>query len=256
MTNLRKTPSPGQEIVTTVPAGDFLHVVGANKGWLEVRHPSGQGFVSGDLVEPALVKISKEVAFDAGTFEPEREVLIELMAALGSLGGLAIVDGTVLYPQRDSKIGFARAAAVRSFVQSLVPPPERGRSRVYVKVNSSTKSDVSQDTVLVTLLAVPLNDIVRATIANTMHSSSGVLIDLDLSRLPAGFEAQAHPKKPVPPPTICASGSQCVSVQVPKVANSIDLREGLRQVQNVQPPIKQPVDDILGIKEKLKLFRF
>jgi hypothetical protein len=42
--------------------------------WLEVRHPVfGSGFISGDLVEPALVRVSKVISFDKGSSELTKE---------------------------------------------------------------------------------------------------------------------------------------------------------------------------------------
>ncbi len=255
--NLRTKPGAGQELVTTVAPGEFLEVVRATPGrtWLEVRHSTaGQGFISGDLVEPALVNINKMVAFEPDAFEPTKEVLVDLTAAFGSLGGVAIVDGSVAYSQRDSRIGFARAAAVRSFVQSLLVPPEKSPSRVYVRLREDLKSDIPSGKVLVTLQGLPLNRSVRAAIARTVGNNSSILLDLDSTRSIPDSELPADAQSSAPIANICARGSQCIAV--PNVIRPTELKEGLGEVTNVQPPMKQSPLGVDGMRTKLKLLRF
>jgi uncharacterized protein YgiM (DUF1202 family) len=255
--NIRSAAGTDQNVVSSVAAGEFLEVVGAtkNKTWLEVRHPTeGQGYISGDLVEPALVDISKTITFeDPGAFEPTKEMLVNLTGAFGALGGVAIVDGWVTYPKDDAKIGIARAAAVRSFVQSLLSPPDKNRSRVYIKIKEDSKSEVPKGNVVVTLVSLPLNQAVRVTIAQTVGKDTGIKLDLPPSSITDSEPTSDGAPSP-PIANICTQPNQCKSV--PNVITRSELKDTLGQVMNVQPPSIQPPRGVEGIRNTLKLLRF
>jgi hypothetical protein len=74
--NLREGVGVQSAVKRAIPPGEVLEVIGASPGqpWLEVRHPVfGSGFISGDLVEPALVRVSKVISFDKGSSELTKE---------------------------------------------------------------------------------------------------------------------------------------------------------------------------------------
>jgi Caspase domain len=245
--NLRRAPGVGQPVVSSVAQGEFLEVIRTSKGrtWLEVRHPrAGQAYISGDLVEPALLEITKTVPFEASEFRPTEASLIELTTAFGLLGGVAIVEAAVEYPPADAKFGFARAAAVRTFVESVLPRPEK--SRVYVHLRENSTSKLEPNKVLVRLIGLPLNRSVRTSIAQMVKENSRVELDV---QLPSDLQTL-----PTASATVCTANNECKDL--PTVTDREDIKKAIEDVRKVQPATKGPGGELDLIRNNLKLFRF
>lgn len=247
--NLRSGPGASQAVISAVAPGEFLEVVrtSSNKNWLQVRHPIvGMAFVSGDLVESALVEVTKSVQFGDGEFRPTEDSLVQLTAAFGLLGGIVATEAAVEYPKGDGKVGFARAAAVRTFVESLLSPPGNEKSRVYIHVKEVKDGGFLPHSVQVRVRGLPLNRAVRAAVAQSMKGDAALVLDI---QVPTDLTTLSDSTA-----TICVGESDCR--EVPKVTSRDDLEKAIQESKRIEPRVMQIEPDIKTIQNRLKILRF
>jgi caspase domain-containing protein/SH3 domain-containing protein len=171
--NLRKLPDPRSPVTTSIPGGQLLQVLGTTPGrtWLLVKHGKlGSGYVSGDLVEPALMTFDKFITFDAQKYELTETIKQDLATTFTLLGGVAIVDGYVEYPETSNIVDLTRASLTAKYISELATQADSSKkSRLYISIRpaSNTASAVKPDTVHVVLLALPLDPETRARLAQS-----------------------------------------------------------------------------------------
>ncbi|MGY3494224.1 caspase family protein [Bradyrhizobium sp. USDA 4502] len=187
---LREMADPQSPPKAVIPAGEFLQVMSTSPGrtWLLVKHASlGSGYVSGDLIEAALMKLSKLVTFQPNQFELDENAKIQLLGAYGLLGGVAIVDAVAEYPDTDGTLGFARASGAAKFVSDVATPHEPNRkSQLYIAVRASKdKASVAAGSVRMTILGLPLDRKTRAALAQVYQSGTPINLDIVKSANPA-----------------------------------------------------------------------
>jgi hypothetical protein len=181
---LRAAPGTDAAKLTAVRAGELLEVIGTSPGqtWLQVRHPQiGAGYVSGNLIEAALMKLSKSVSFEPNKTEMSDTGKAELIAAFGLLGGVASVDAVIEYPSGDGPLGFARASLTRSFLEKLGTDErksEPARLSVAIRADRGVESVVQRNTIRVTVLGLPLDQTTRAALARAGATGSSILLDV------------------------------------------------------------------------------
>jgi uncharacterized protein YgiM (DUF1202 family) len=191
--NLRKLADPRSPVTTSIPGGQLLQVLGTTPGrtWLLVKHAKlGAGYVSGDLVEPALMTFDKSITFDAQQYVLTEGIKRDLTTTFSLLGGVAIVDGYVEYPETNNVLDIARASLTAKYITELATQADSSKkSRLYISVRpgSNTVSSFKPDTVRVVLLALSLDADTRARLAQ-----SGANITLE----PVVIGTSASPKPP------------------------------------------------------------
>ena len=208
--NLRKIADPQSPVITSVAAGEILQVLGTTPGrsWLLVKHVRGTGYVSGDLVEPALMTFDKFITFDAQQYELSDEMKRDLVATFSLLGGVALVDGYVEYSESGSLLDVARASTTAKFIAELSTQADPSRkSRLYVSARSRSNALVSlkPNAVRLVMLALPLDTQTRARLAQ-----SGAAITLEPLALgpsvppdPPNWKSPPDvPQNPPPGPTV------------------------------------------------------
>lgn len=210
---LRKAPGVQSAVSTSIAGGELLQVIGTSPGktWLQVKHPKGSGYVSGDLVEPALLTFEKSIPFDDQQYELPEATKQDLVATFSLLGGVAIVDGYVEYSDPTSIVGLTRASLTAKYLSQLATQADASKqSRVYISVRprSDASEPLKQNTVRLVLLGFPLDSQTRARLVK-----SGSNVALEAVSL-------GETKQPVPTsdPTCCGSGNELPSAnQVQKV---------------------------------------
>jgi hypothetical protein len=194
---LRSAATSAARAVAVVPAGQLLEVIGtsSDRAWIQVRHKMyGTGYVSGDYVEAALVKLSKAVSFDANAFELSEKAKAELAASFGALGGVLVVDAAIDYSVNEAAIGFARATLASEFIENLAVPARVSSNapRLFISVRPVTPDKIEPNTIRATILCLPLDQKTRTALAQVFRSGQPVVLDLnDAAVEPAG--SLAHP---------------------------------------------------------------
>jgi hypothetical protein len=207
-----------------LPPGEVLEIIGASPGqtWLEVRHAVfGSGFVSGNLVEPALVRISKIVTFDKESVELNDTSQKDLLATFGLLGGVVIVDASAEYPEKDSALGFVRASVLAKRLQEIVEKEDKNEKALpfFMPVVSSKDTAMQSDNIRITILAFPLDQTTRASLAR--YSSSLNTVNLDITPHASAAEPTQPPLNAKPGLTYCDSqGEKCSLPQTQSAAES------------------------------------
>jgi hypothetical protein len=180
---LRSAASGSAPALAVIPAGQLLEVIGTSqdRSWIQVRSDKNVGYVSGEFVEAALVKLSKAISFDAKTFELSERSKTELAAAFGALGGVLIVDAAVDYPVSEAQLGFARATLASQFIQTLAVSSEMSSnaSRLFISVRPVASDKIEANTVRATILSLPLDRKTRAALAQVSRSGQPIVVDLN-----------------------------------------------------------------------------
>lgn len=181
--NLREGVGVQSAVKRAIPPGEVLEIIGTSPGqtWLEVRHPVfGSGFISGDLVEPALVRVSRVISFDNGSVELTNEAEQDFLATFGLLGGVVIADAFAEYPNADSTLGFARASIVTKRFQDIVNNGNKNQkmSELFMPIVTNMDKEFKGDTVRVTVLGFPLDQTTRASLAKVSSSLSTLNLDI------------------------------------------------------------------------------
>jgi Caspase domain len=171
--NLRKLPDPQSTATTSVPAGALLQVIRTTPGrtWLFVKHAKlGSGYVSGDLVEPALMTFDKLITFSAGEYDLTEGIRADLAATFSLLGGVAIVDGYVEYPESGTILDLTRASLTAKYITDFATQADPAKkSKAYISIRPRSNSLVSfgSNAVHLVLLALPLDAKSRARLAQS-----------------------------------------------------------------------------------------
>lgn len=249
---LRSTSASSAPALGVVQAGQLLEVIGTSqdRAWIEVRvNRSVTGFVSGDYVEAALVKLSKAVSFDTQEFELSEKAKAELAASFGALGGVLVVDAAVDYPTSEASIGFARATFTSQFIQNLtLPSAAPNASRLLVSVRPVAPDKIEPNTVRATILCLPLDRKTRTALAQVSRSGQPIVMDLNAS---AVAKAAASAGEALPDLKFCnLTGADCKASGTPKGdLNTVlkAVRENTKDAQIKSAPVTDVVKQVQGL---------
>lgn len=243
---LRSAPGSWNAEVGSVPANEYYEVIGTSPGrtWLQIRHPGGIGFIGGDVVEPAIVPISKTVTFAPGDLDLSADNKTAVATAFAMLGGVAVVDVTIEYPETSGKVGLLRGLALQEFFGSIsVGQEQERRYQPIFRFRRSLSAALEPNQVRITVLALPLRQEVRAAIAN-LASPKSVSVN---SEAPGGTICSKMLNE-----TRCSAGVE--SMKVGSTRKVDEAFKDLEGIKDLKVGAEIPKGAIKNIQE-LKIFR-
>jgi uncharacterized protein YgiM (DUF1202 family) len=253
---LRASPSSTSQAVAVIPAGELLEIIGssADHTWIQVRHKKyGMGYVSGEYVESALVKLSKAISFETNAFELSEKAKTELAASFGALGGVLVVDAAIDYPMAEASIGFSRATLASQFIRELAVSSgtESNVPRLFIAVRPVSSDKIEPNTVRATILCLPLDGKTRAAIAQVSPSGQPSVLDLNAQvgeNATSGSGAAQDLK-------ICnLTGGNCKAPSYSSNGDTATVLDAVRDNAKFSRPLSAPVTD--AVKRVQGVIRF